>query len=295
MGTGTDREVAENAEQLAAFQQALFNDLRETFESLKNQDNSSRMRAQDLPPALRNMFIGITGKYLVQVYPKKDVWKRENQKEFIARCGRLYPELTGLPVQLYEYTELLKDSYEQAAKYSLAAIVLLILFPFPQRVIGDLVADAGGDWLDLAGGSHGPVPSAAESGEYHDPAAGDRHRGHKRDTYIESIRRGTDAGHSLAEHGQSGVCVRAHGDRGIWQFGVGQGSRYSQSGPGDGAGVTSCMVAALMFLPTLLNLMSEEESSDKQTTQYRQCTIDTGSGGTEVKTSSMPNIREKRR
>ena len=30
---------------------------------------------------------------------------------------------------------------------------------------------------------------------------------------------------------------------------------------------------------------------EKKTTQCRQCTVDTGSGGTEVKTSSMPNIK----
>ena len=43
---------------------------------------------QDLPDALRNRFIGVTGKYLLMVYPKKDVWQRENQKEFIDRLRR---------------------------------------------------------------------------------------------------------------------------------------------------------------------------------------------------------------
>ena len=74
MNSGSDREVAENAEKLGEFQRALFNDLRETFEALKNQDDSSGLRVEDLPGPLRNMFIGVNGKYLVQVYPKKDVW-----------------------------------------------------------------------------------------------------------------------------------------------------------------------------------------------------------------------------
>jgi predicted RND superfamily exporter protein len=38
--------------------------------------------------------------------------------------------MTGTPVQLYYYTELLKKSYEEAARYSLLAIVILVLFHF---------------------------------------------------------------------------------------------------------------------------------------------------------------------
>jgi hopanoid biosynthesis associated RND transporter like protein HpnN len=123
-----DQDVA--SLKLAAFQQALLNDVRETFRALKDQDNSSPLRAADLPPALRHRFIGITGKYLLQVYPKEDVWQRDKQEEFVHDLDKLVPEVTGTPVQLYYYTKLLKDSYEQAALYSLAAIVLMVLFHF---------------------------------------------------------------------------------------------------------------------------------------------------------------------
>ena len=50
-------------------------------------------------------------------------------------------------------------------------------------------------------------------------------------------------------------------------------------------GVATCMIAALTFLPALLNLLDARRLDNKKT-QWRQCTIDTGSGGTEVKTSS---------
>src|SRR6185312_1288330 len=118
MNEGSDREVAERSQKLGEFQQALFDDLRETFDALKNQDNSSGLRVEDLSGPLRNMFIGVNGKFLVQVYPKKDVWQRDNQKEFIDQVTKVYPDLTGMPVQLYVYTELLKASYVQAAYYS---------------------------------------------------------------------------------------------------------------------------------------------------------------------------------
>ena len=84
----------------------------------------------DLPPAFRDQFVGVTGKFLLQVYPKDDVWQRDNQEKFVADLRTVDPNVTGTPVQLYEYEALLKNSYLQAAWYSLAAIALLVLFHF---------------------------------------------------------------------------------------------------------------------------------------------------------------------
>lgn len=127
---GTDANVQSNSYKLAGYQRALFDDVRGTFQALKNQESDSPLRVPDLPQALRDRFVGVTGKYLLMVYPKKDVWKRENQKEFIDQVQSVYPNVTGTPVQLYHYTELLKRSYEEAARYSLIAIVILVLFHF---------------------------------------------------------------------------------------------------------------------------------------------------------------------
>jgi len=119
---------------LEKYQQALFEDIRQTFETIKNQDTSSSLKPEDLPPAARNQFIGRTGKYKVEVFPKKDVWQHDNQEEFIAELRQaLAPngdKVTGTPVQLYEYTTLLKESYQQAALYALAAIAIMVFLHF---------------------------------------------------------------------------------------------------------------------------------------------------------------------
>ena len=60
--------------------------------------------------------------------------------EFTAKWGALDPQgtgspiVTGTPVQLFEYTTLLKSSYEEAALYSLGAIALLALVHFRSLV-----------------------------------------------------------------------------------------------------------------------------------------------------------------
>lgn len=118
------------ATKLAAFQRALFDDLRDTFRALQAQDDRAPLRLEDLPPALRDRFVGVSGKHLLQVYPRHDVWQRRHQKEFIDQLRTVDPNVTGTPVQLYEYTTLLKQSYEEAAWYSLAAIAVLVLLHF---------------------------------------------------------------------------------------------------------------------------------------------------------------------
>jgi hopanoid biosynthesis associated RND transporter like protein HpnN len=118
------------ATKLTDYQRALFEDLRDTFEALQHQDNRERLRIEDLPAALRERFVGVSGKHLLQVYPKKNVWERENQEEFVNQLRTIVPDVTGTPVQLLEYTTLLKNSYEYAALYSLAAIALLVFVHF---------------------------------------------------------------------------------------------------------------------------------------------------------------------
>ncbi|HEY6169575.1 MAG TPA: MMPL family transporter, partial [Verrucomicrobiae bacterium] len=126
--SATDQSQA--AVKLAAFQQALMDDIRGTFDALRHQDNRAGLRAEDLPEPLRNRFIGRTGKYLLQVYPREDVWQRPQQERFVKEVRSVAPEATGTPVQLLEYTTLLKNSYQEAAIYSLIAIIILVFIHF---------------------------------------------------------------------------------------------------------------------------------------------------------------------
>ncbi|MEK7706630.1 MAG: MMPL family transporter [Verrucomicrobiota bacterium] len=134
-GKTPDQET--RAIKLAAFQNALFTDMRDTFDALRNQDNRGKLRIEDLPGALRDRFVGVSGKYLLQVYPKKNIWQRTHQEEFVRQLRMIDPNATGTPVQLYEYTTLLKRSYEEAAVYSLIAIAVLVFIHF--RSVGSVI------------------------------------------------------------------------------------------------------------------------------------------------------------
>ena len=84
----------------------------------------------DLPPALRRPVHRRHRQIPADGYPKEDLWKRENQEAFIEQLGRVDPNVTGTPVQLYQYTALLKDSYGKRRGIRLVAIVILVLLHF---------------------------------------------------------------------------------------------------------------------------------------------------------------------
>lgn len=163
---GVHRDHAMAGEKLASFQKSLFRDIHETFQSLGRQDERGPMRPADLPVSFRSRFVGQTGKLLLQVYPNIDVWQRENQDKFVHELRRALdpkgtdrPIITGTPVQLYEYTSLLVNSYVEAAGYAVATIAVLVFIHFRSFVcvllsllpvaIGSLWTIGLMVWLDL--------------------------------------------------------------------------------------------------------------------------------------------------
>jgi len=279
---GDDATVALHAEKLAQFQHALFSDIRETFETLQNQDDRSALTPEDLPPALRNRFVGITGKYLLQIYPREDVWQRDNQEKFIQDLRRVDPNVTGTPVQLYEYTSLLKESYERAAIYSLIAIALLVLVhfrSFPAVVLSLIPVGIGTLWLaGLMGWLGVPFNPANIMTLPLVIGIGVTNGIHILNRYAEERTPGIlsrSTGKAVLVSGLTAIAgfgsliLAKH--RGIHSLGFVMAS-----------GIALCMVAGLTFLPALLAMLGDRGWLMKKT-RHRLDKPAPGSGGTEVK------------
>lgn len=121
---------AVHRQRLTAFQQSLFKDLADTVETLRTQDDREGLRVEDLPPFLRDRYLSPNGRFFLQVFPKEDVWEREPQERFVRELRTVDPEVTGSPIQFYEYTSMLKESFQRAAGYSSAVIALFVLMLF---------------------------------------------------------------------------------------------------------------------------------------------------------------------
>ena len=118
------------AGQLTMYQQALFKDVATSLQALRSQQYDEPLRAEDLPSGLRSRFVGRSGKLLLQVYPKEDIWEHEARKRFVEELRTIDPAVTGTPVLFLENTRRLKANFQMAALYATAAICLMLLAHF---------------------------------------------------------------------------------------------------------------------------------------------------------------------
>jgi predicted RND superfamily exporter protein len=248
-------EVA--AEKLAQFQRALLADLRETFDAIKHQDDTAALKVEDLPGPLRNRFVSESGnRYLLQVNPKSDVWDRANQEVFVRELRQVDPDVTGTPVQLYEYTTLLKDSYLEAAYYALGAIAIIVFFHFRRLtcvVLALLPVVLGTIWtvgcMGLMGVPFNPanimtLPLVIGVG----------------------VTNGIHILNRFAEEHSPSILARSTGKAvllsalttvaGFGSLILAKHQGIASLGMVMALGTTACMVAGLTFLPTLLNWTS---------------------------------------
>lgn len=254
--------LSENRDILARlqdYQEALFNDIRETFEAIQTQDTSSRLRPEDLPIALRSRFVGRTGKYMVQVFPRDDVWKHDNQEKFIKELRTALDgqsdRVTGTPVQLYEYTKLLKDSYQQAALYSLYVIAIMVYVHFRSIicvVLSLLPVAIGSAWtlglMGFAGVSFNPanimtLPLVVGIGVTNGIHILNRVAEERKASIL-----GKSTGKSVLVSGLTALV-------GFGSLMLGRHQGLQSLGLVMAVGIAACMVAGLTFLPAVISIL----------------------------------------
>ncbi len=272
----------ETSVKLASFQQALFTDIGETFETLRTQDDRGRLSVADLPETIRKRFVGKTGRFLVQVYPKKDVWQRQNQEEFVKELRSVDENVTGTPVQLFEYTSLLKSSYQQAAGYALVAIMVLVFLHFRSIacvLLALLPVTLGALWMVAVMGIF-EVPFNPANIMTLPLIIG---IGVTNGIHI--LNRFAEEQNPAVLARSTGKAVLVSGLNTIAGFGslmVAQHRGISSLGFVMAIGTATCMIAGVTVLPAILNLLNERGWKIKKPSgDNAQSTA--GSGGTEVK------------
>jgi uncharacterized protein len=127
----------ENLTRLAHFQGALFRDFQDKWSLFSNNLNpSGPITFADIPTQLKSRFVSRDGtKFLLQIFPKKNVWEKEAQEEFIQQLRQVDPDVTGNPVIGYESIKAMKEGYIEGGIYAFLAIVIVTFFAL--RRVGD--------------------------------------------------------------------------------------------------------------------------------------------------------------
>jgi hypothetical protein len=252
--TVTDAAVAED--RLQRFEDRMTTDLATDLHRLRDVSTPAPITLADLPPALRERFIGRSGAWLLQVFCKDSLWEFGPLEHFAQQIQTVDPEATGKPFGTVEGLKAMKHGFEKAGTFALAAIVLILWRDFrdPRRTLLALAPLAAG--LTLALGVMGlcgvPLNPANMIGLPLILGVGVDNGVHVLHDYLEARREGRSM---FSRAIGRGVLVKAC----TTMIGFGTLMISSQRGlMGLGfcltLGVACCMVTALVFLPAVLHL-----------------------------------------
>jgi hypothetical protein len=115
---------------MTRYQQAMANDLLARLHALQSVSNPEPPALSDLPEGLTARFVGKTGKHVQKIYGKVDLWDMDGMERFVNEVRTVDPEATGNPMQIYEASRHMRDSFEWAAWYTVLAVVPVVFLHF---------------------------------------------------------------------------------------------------------------------------------------------------------------------
>ncbi len=115
---------------LQDFQGGMFAQLPEKIELLKSSLNPSAVTVADIPQELKSRFVGKTGKYMLQIAPKHEIFDFKPLKAFRDEVRLVDPHVTGQPIMVYESMTIMRDAYRRAFIYAFIAIAAILLVAF---------------------------------------------------------------------------------------------------------------------------------------------------------------------
>jgi hopanoid biosynthesis associated RND transporter like protein HpnN len=123
---------------LAEFDRRSAADLADQLQALKGVSRPAPITVNDVPPELRERFIGASGEYLVRAFARDSLWDFDALQEFTAAAQTVDPEATGKSFRTLEGLRQMKYGFEWAGLYALGAIVLVLALDF-RRTSGVLL------------------------------------------------------------------------------------------------------------------------------------------------------------
>ena len=118
-------EPAQLTQRLGAYEKRFYEDLQTQLALLAKQSDRP-MTVADVTPDLRHVLVGKTGKFLVRVFPKDNIWERQPLEKFVREVQTVAPKVTGTPLGLYEFVEILQRGYIKAALWAFLVIAVMV-------------------------------------------------------------------------------------------------------------------------------------------------------------------------
>lgn len=117
-------------QRLDDFGRRLAGDLLEDLHRLRDVSTPNPIALADLPQALRERFVGQSGKWLVQAYARDGLWDIGPLEHFVNQTRTVDPEATGKPFGTLEGLKAMQQGFARAGIYALLVIVVVLWADF---------------------------------------------------------------------------------------------------------------------------------------------------------------------
>jgi hopanoid biosynthesis associated RND transporter like protein HpnN len=115
---------------LQRFEQCLAGDLAEDLHRLREVATPAAITLDDLPPALRERYVGQSGKWLLRVFAKESLWEFPQLEQFTQQIHAIDPGATGKPFGTVEGLRAMKNGLQRAGIYAFLVIVAVLWIDF---------------------------------------------------------------------------------------------------------------------------------------------------------------------
>ena len=93
----------------------------------------------DMPPELRQRYIGASGRFMIRIHPAVDIWEREGAERFVGDLRRVDPDVTGPPITSFEAIRFIRSGYLEGTLYAFV-LVAAIAAAFLRTARGTVLA-----------------------------------------------------------------------------------------------------------------------------------------------------------
>jgi len=122
-------EAADQA--LDAFQRGLMADFAAKLALLqRNLHPAGPLTLDDVPSYLRQHFVGKSGRYLLQIFARDNIWERDPMQTFVSQLQTIDADVTGPPVVAFYAIRNMQQGYVRGGVYAMLTIVGLTFLHF---------------------------------------------------------------------------------------------------------------------------------------------------------------------
>ncbi|EFK09583.1 RND transporter HpnN-like protein [delta proteobacterium NaphS2] len=120
------RQYPERIGRLQTLEKSLQHDMVTSLKQLKQWLTAKPVTPKNLPAGLRDLYVGKDGRFQIKVSPKGDIWDFDALGQFVADLRKVAPDVSGVPVGVYESARLMHRTFLQAAILTVLLVCLIL-------------------------------------------------------------------------------------------------------------------------------------------------------------------------